>query len=252
MDIKNKTIIVSGAASGMGLAVAQALRENGATPVLLDLNPKVNHVAADLNTQAFVLDVSNDNAVADAFATLKQQAIPVSGLVNCAGIAPAARLLGKKGPMPPEHFHKVIHVNLLGSFLLMQQAVQLMATNEPNPDGERGVIINTASVAAFDGQIGQVAYSASKGAIVGMTLPAARDLASLGIRVMCIAPGIMDTPMMQGMPSEVRESLSAQTPFPKRLGKASEYADLALHIFQNSMLNGETIRLDGAIRMQPR
>lgn len=252
MDIKNQNIIVTGGASGMGLAVATSLSQQGATPILFDIHSDISKIADKLGVPYFQIDVTNEQAVFDSFEQLKQKYKHVGGLVNCAGIAPAAKLLGKKGPMPVELFHKVLHVNLLGTFLFMQQSVQLMQENTPNQDGERGVIVNTASVAAFEGQIGQVAYSASKAGIVGMTLPAARDLAGLGIRVMCIAPGIMDTPMLQGFADDVKQSLAAQVPFPSRLGKPEEFASLVQHIFANPMLNGETIRLDGAIRMQPR
>jgi NAD(P)-dependent dehydrogenase (short-subunit alcohol dehydrogenase family) len=252
MDFKDKNIIITGGASGMGLAVAKEVKSAGGMPIIFDINSEAANVSKQLSCQSFNVDVSDEVSVTKAFNTLKDINTKVHGLVNCAGIATAHKLIGKKGPMPTELFHKVLHVNLLGTFLFMQQAVQIMQENTPNSEGERGVIVNTASVAAFEGQVGQVAYSASKAGIVGMTLPAARDLASLGIRVMCIAPGLMDTPLLQSLPEETCKSLHAQTPFPSRFGKPEEFSSLVAHIFNNPMLNGETIRMDGALRMQPR
>ena len=246
MQFKDKTFIVTGGASGLGAATTKKFIEQGAKVVVADVKGEAPAGAEFVQT-----DVTNEDNVA-ALVEKANADGTLSGVVNCAGIANAIKTVSKKGPFPLDQFSKVISVNLIGSFNVIRLAAAAMVNNEPGEDGERGVIINTASVAAFDGQIGQAAYSASKGGIVGMTLPIARDLAGSGIRVMAIAPGIFLTPMMAGLPEEAQKSLGQQVPFPSRLGDPSEYADLASHIVTNRMLNGEVIRLDGAIRMAPR
>ncbi|AZD08432.1 3-hydroxyacyl-CoA dehydrogenase [Pseudomonas chlororaphis] len=250
MHIENKVFLVSGGASGLGAATAQMLVKAGAQVMLVDLNAEaVQAQAQQLGCQSTVADITDEAAAEAAVqATLKAFG-SLHGLVNCAGIVRGEKILGKHGPHALASFSQVINVNLIGSFNLMRLAAAAIAEGEPNADGERGVIINTASAAAFDGQIGQAAYAASKGAIASLTLPAARELARFGIRVMTIAPGIFETPMMAGMSDEVRASLAAGVPFPPRLGKPDEYAALVGHIITNSMLNGEVIRLDGALRM---
>ena len=254
MDIQGKVFIVTGGASGLGEGTVRMLAANGASVVVADLQadkgealakelgPKVAFVRCDVSQEA---DGEAAVAAARSLGTLK-------GLVNCAGIAPAVKTVGKDGAHPLHVFAKCIQVNLIGSFNMIRLAAAAMAGNEPEPTGERGVLISTASVAAYDGQMGQAAYSASKGGIVGMTLPIARDLARNGIRVMTIAPGIFGTPMMFGMPEEIQRSLAASVPFPSRLGTPADYARLVKHIVENDMLNGETIRLDGAIRLAPK
>ncbi|MEE1866651.1 MULTISPECIES: SDR family NAD(P)-dependent oxidoreductase [Pseudomonas] len=252
MQIANKNFIVSGAASGLGAATAQMLIEAGAQVMLVDLNADaVQAKAQALGAKArfAVADISQEAAANAAVEAAVTAFGSLHGLVNCAGIVGAEKILGKSGPHGLESFSRVINVNLIGSFNLLRLAAAAMAESEANEEGERGVIINTASIAAYDGQIGQAAYAASKGAIASLTLPAARELARFGIRVMTIAPGIFETPMMAGMTQEVRDSLAAGVPFPPRLGRAQEYAALARHIIENSMLNGEVIRLDGALRM---
>jgi NAD(P)-dependent dehydrogenase (short-subunit alcohol dehydrogenase family) len=228
--------------------------EGGGSVVLADVDrDRGERVAAELGERArFVAtDVTDEASVREAVAAAAEGG-GLRAAVNCAGIAPAERVLGRQGPHSLERFATVVRVNLIGTFNVTRLAAEAMAGNDPGPDGERGVIVNTASVAAFDGQIGQAAYSASKAGVAGMTLPIARELARVGIRVMAIAPGIFDTPMLAAMPDPVRESLGAQVPFPSRLGRPDEYAALVRHIFENPMLNGETIRLDGAIRMAPK
>ncbi|WP_278930107.1 SDR family NAD(P)-dependent oxidoreductase [Pseudomonas qingdaonensis] len=252
MQIANKNFIVSGAASGLGAATAEMLIGAGAQVMLVDLNAEaVAAKAQALGDKArfAVADISQEapakaavDAAVSAFGSLH-------GLVNCAGIVGAEKVLGRQGPHGLDSFSRVINVNLIGSFNLLRLVAAAMAEGGADADGERGVIINTASIAADDGQIGQAAYAASKGAIASLTLPAARELARFGIRVMTIAPGIFETPMMAGMTQEVRDSLAAGVPFPPRLGRPQEYAALARHIIENSMLNGEVIRLDGALRM---
>jgi len=253
MDIRNNSFIVSGAASGLGAATAQALVEAGGKVVLADLNaPAVAAMASTLGMPHVAADVT-DAAQAQAAVDKALEAFgAVHGLVNCAGIVLGERILGRDAPHGLEAFARVIQVNLIGSFNLLRLAAAAMANNTPDANGGRGVIINTASVAAFDGQIGQAAYAASKGAVASLTLPAARELARHGIRVMTIAPGLFETPMMAGMTDDVRASLAAAVPFPPRLGKPAEYAALALQIVANDMLNGEVIRLDGALRMAAR
>ncbi|WP_447775968.1 3-hydroxyacyl-CoA dehydrogenase [Pseudomonas chlororaphis] len=250
MHIENKVFLVSGGASGLGAATAQMLVKAGAQVMLVDLNAEaVAAQAQQLGCRSTVADITDEAAAEAAVQTTLKAFGSLHGLVNCAGIVRGEKILGKHGPHALASFSQVINVNLIGSFNLMRLAAAAIANSEPNVDGERGVIINTASAAAFDGQIGQAAYAASKGAIASLTLPAARELARFGIRVMTIAPGIFETPMMAGMSDEVRASLAAGVPFPPRLGKPDEYAALVGHIISNSMLNGEVIRLDGALRM---
>jgi len=255
MQIDGKVFLVSGGASGLGAASAQMLIDAGASVMLVDVNAEV--LAARVarlgnKARASVSDITQESAVQAAVDAALSAFGQINGVINCAGIVGAEKILGKEGPHGLDSFSRVINVNLIGSFNLLRLAAVAIAESTADADGERGVIINTASVAAYDGQIGQAAYAASKGAIVSLTLPAARELARYGIRVMTIAPGIFETPMMAGMTPQVRESLSAGVPFPPRLGKPEEYAALARHIIENSMLNGEVIRLDGALRMAAR
>ena len=255
MEIAGRAVIVTGGASGLGAATAQALVEAGARALILDANEEAARAkAAELGEGAAFIraDVTKAEDAAAAVAFAKERFGEVSGLVNCAGVAPSERILGKSGPHALESFTRAISINLIGSFNMLRLAAEAMAQNAPNETGERGVIVNTASIAAYDGQIGQAAYAASKGGIVGLTLPAARELARVGIRVVAIAPGIFETPMLAGLPPAAQEALNGTVPFPARLGRPAEYAALALHIFANPYLNGETIRLDGALRMAPR
>lgn len=252
MQVDQRVFLITGGSSGLGLATARALIEAGASVVIADINAEAGAArAAELGANAyfFQVDITQEADASKAIAETLERFGSLHGLVNCAGIAPAEKLLGRNGVHGLESFRKVVDVNLIGSFNMLRLAAEAIAKNTPQADGERGVLINTASVAAFDGQIGQAAYAASKSAVVGLTLPLARELARSGIRVMCIAPGIFETPMMAGMPQDVRDALAANVPFPPRLGKPQEYAALALHIIENTMLNGETIRLDGALRM---
>jgi NAD(P)-dependent dehydrogenase (short-subunit alcohol dehydrogenase family) len=255
MKLDQLRAIVTGGASGLGNAVAQRLVKGGAKVTLLDINEAAGQAAAKaLGAGAFfqAVNVADESAVNAVMAKAQMDMGGLNLAVNCAGIGAPRRTVNKEGPIPGDAFRKVIEVNLIGTLLVSKTAAGLMQANTPNEEGERGVIIMTASVAAFDGQIGQVSYSASKGGIVGMTLPMARDLSSLGIRVMTIAPGIFKTPMMAALPQEAQDSLGRQVPFPPRLGRPEEYAALVQHICENPMLNGETIRLDGAIRMAPK
>jgi len=246
MKIANNVFIVTGASSGLGAATARMLAEAGGKVVIADLREPEGLSETMLFHKTDVADeVSAQNAIQAA----QDRFGGLHGLVNCAGVAPSERVVGKAGPHGLDSFAKTVGINLVGSFNMLRLAAAVMSVAEPNEEGERGVIINTASVAAFDGQIGQAAYSASKGGIVGMTLPVARELARFGIRVMAIAPGIFETPMLMAFPQEVRDSLGKTVPFPPRLGHPSEYAALARHIIENTMLNGEVIRLDGALRM---
>ncbi len=247
MQFKDRTFIVTGGASGLGAATTKALLEEGAKVVVVDLKGEAPEGAVMVET-----DVTNEEQVANAVKVATEQGAPLAGVVNCAGIATAEKTLGREGVLPLENFTRTININLIGTFNVIRLAAEAMAQNEPGEDGERGVIINTASVAAFDGQIGQAAYSASKGGVAAMTLPLAREFARNGIRVMTIAPGIFWTPMMAGLPEKAQASLAEQIPFPSRLGTPEEYASLAMHIIENRMLNGEVIRLDGAVRMAPR
>jgi NAD(P)-dependent dehydrogenase (short-subunit alcohol dehydrogenase family) len=255
MELRSVNAVVTGGASGLGRATAARLVDASAHVALLDLPASRGaEVARTLGDRALFLaaDVASGQEVDAALGRAVERFGSVNVLVNCAGIGTAMKTVGKSGPARLEDFARVITVNLIGTFNCIRLAAALMGRNPPSATGERGVVINTASVAAFDGQIGQAAYSASKGGIVGLTLPVARDLAELGIRVMTIAPGIFDTPLLGTLPETVRASLAKQVPFPPRLGRPEEYAALAVHIIENEMLNGETIRLDGAIRMQPR
>ncbi|MPW16238.1 SDR family NAD(P)-dependent oxidoreductase [Paraburkholderia sp. CNPSo 3157] len=252
MDIKDNVFLITGGASGLGAATARMIAEGGGKVVLADLNHEAGETLAQELGGVFVkCDVSReDDAVQAVEAAMKLGTL--RGLVNCAGVAPAMKTIGKDGPHPLHSFARTISINLVGTFNMIRLAAAEMSKHEPNALGERGVIVNTASVAAFDGQIGQAAYAASKAGVAGMTLPVARDLSRNAIRVMTIAPGIFETPMLLGMPQEVQDALGAMVPFPPRLGKPNEYAMLVKQIFDNPMLNGEVIRLDGAIRMQPK
>lgn len=256
VEIQNAVAIVTGGASGLGEATARQLVESGGKVAILDLaQEKGQALAEELgNDHAMFVhtDVTSEGSVREAIEQATSRFGTIHVAVNCAGIGTAQKTLSRSGPHPLESFSRVIGVNLIGTFNVIRLAVEQMAGNEPNKQGERGVIINTASVAAFDGQIGQAAYSASKGGIVGMTLPIARDLAPYGIRVMTIAPGLFDTPMFDKLSRPAKEALGAAVPFPPRLGRPAEFAMLTESIIQNTMLNGETIRLDGAIRMQPK
>ncbi len=250
MQIENKVFIVTGGASGLGAASAELLVSAGAKVMLVDMNAEaVAAQAQRLGAQSVVADISNEAAAEAAVQATVAAFGSLNGLINCAGIVRGEKILGKNGPHALSSFAQVINVNLIGSFNMLRLAAAAIAESEANADGERGVIINTASVAAFDGQIGRGCVLGVEGAIASLTLPAARELARFGIRVMTIAPGIFETPMMAGMTPEVRDSLAAGVPFPPRLGKPAEYAALVRHIIENSMLNGEVIRLDGALRM---
>jgi NAD(P)-dependent dehydrogenase (short-subunit alcohol dehydrogenase family) len=257
MDLSSAKAVVTGAASEMGLGFATARRviDAGGQAVLLDVNDDAGAKSAEgLGERATYIhtDVSSEADVQAAIAAAREFMGGITLAVNCAGVIGAARALGREAPMAGEFFEKTVRINLVGSFMVAKEAANVMQHNQPNDDGERGVIISTASIAAFEGQIGQVAYSASKGGVVGMTLPLAREFARIGIRVNVIAPGIFMTPMVAGMTPELQASLAAQVPFPSRLGRPEEYADMVASIYGNAMINGETIRLDGAIRMQPK
>ncbi len=252
MEIKDKVFLVTGAGSGLGAATAIALVAAGAKVVLVDLNRQAGEKqAAELGDGACFVetDVASDASAQNAISTAITKFGALHGLVNCAGVAPAEKVVGKEGPHKLESFAKVININLVGTFNMIRLAADAMMKNVPDAGGERGVIVNTASVAAYEGQLGQAAYAASKGGIVALTLPVARELARSGIRCMTIAPGIMETPMLLGMPAEVQDALNKMVPFPTRMGKPAEYAALVKHIAENAYLNGEVIRLDGSIRM---
>ena len=253
MDIKGQAAIVTGGASGLGAATARALATAGAKVAIFDVNEKAAaEVAADIKGIAVTCDVAD--SVSGEAAVNKDEAAhgPARVLINCAGVGPAKRIVGRDGPQPLADYERVIRVNLTGTFNMMRLVAAAMQPLETFADGERGVIISTASVAAFEGQIGQAAYSSSKGGIAALTMPAAREFAQFGIRVLAIAPGIFGTPMLRALPQEAQDSLGAAVPFPKRLGAPNEYASLVLHIISNTYLNGEVIRLDGALRMAPR
>jgi len=253
MEIKGQAAIVTGGASGLGAACARALAAAGAKVAIVDVNEKAaNEIAAELKGVAAVCDVGDS---ASAEAAVKKAAAahgPARVLVNCAGVGPAKRIVGRDGPMPLADFERVIRINLIGTFNMMRLVAAGMQGLEPFADGERGVIVSTASVAAFEGQIGQSAYAASKGGVAALTLPAAREFSQFGVRVLAIAPGIFGTPMLRALPQEVQNSLGASVPFPKRLGEPREFAAMVLHCIHNGYLNGEVIRLDGALRMAPR
>ena len=252
MQIENSVFIITGGASGLGAATARMIVDSGGKVVLADVQVDAGEKLADELKGKFIkCDVTSEadgKAVVDASTSM----CTLRGLVNCAGVAPAIKTVGKDGPHPLDAFQRTININLVGTFNMARLAADAMDKTDATDQGERGVIINTASVAAFDGQIGQAAYASSKAAVAGMTLPMARDLSRNGIRVMTIAPGIFETPMLLGMPQEVQDALGRMVPFPPRLGRPAEYAHLAKTIIENVMLNGETIRLDGAIRMQPK
>jgi len=255
MKITNSKAIISGGASGLGLKTAERIINSGGMAVLMDLNSEQGSANAKrLGDRALFIktNVTSENEIQSAVKEANDFMDGITLAVSCAGVVGAGRALGREKPMPVEFFSQTIQVNLIGSFLVSKEAANIMQNNQPNADGERGVIINTASVAAFEGQIGQAAYSASKGGIVGMTLPLAREFARIGVRVNTIAPGIFKTPMVAGMTQDLQDSLGKQVPFPPRLGRPEEYADLVESIYRNAMINGETIRLDGAIRMQPK
>ena len=252
MKIQGNAFIVTGGASGLGEGTARMLAEQGGKVVIADLQVERGEAVAKEIGAVFVKTDVTSEADGQAAVAAAQKLGKLSGLVNCAGIAPAQKTVGKKGAHDLATFSKVVQINLVGSFNMIRLTAAAMVGNEPEETGERGVLISTASVAAYDGQIGQAAYSASKGGVVGMTLPIARDLARDGIRNMTIAPGIFGTPMLFGMPQEVQDALAASVPFPSRLGTPQDYAKLARHIIENDMLNGEVIRLDGAIRMAPK
>jgi len=255
MQLNEVKALITGGVSGLGLAVARKVVASGGQAVLLDINDEAGAAAeAELGGAVSYIrtDVTSEQAVTDAIKLAIDHMGLINAAVNCAGIIGAGRVLGREAPMALDFFAKVIQVNLIGSFNVIKAAGAAMESNPPGPDGERGVIVSTASVAAFDGQIGQAAYSASKAGIVGMALPIAREFARIGIRVNTVAPGIFWTPMVDGMPEHIQESLSASIPFPSRLGKPEEYAELVAHIMENGYLNGETIRLDGAVRLAPK
>lgn len=252
MDIANKVFIVTGGASGLGAGTAKMLTQQGARVLLADLQDEAGEaLAKELGQRYMHCNVTQEQDAQAAVAAALEMG-KLFGLVNCAGVAPAAKTVGKNGAHALDLFQKVVSINLIGTFNMIRVASEAMSKNDAEPTGERGVLINTASVAAYDGQIGQAAYAASKAGVVGMTLPVARDLAPLGIRCVTIAPGIFGTPMIFGMPQPVQDSLAASIPFPSRLGRPEDYAKLVHQIITNEMLNGETIRLDGAIRMPPR
>ncbi len=255
MEFSECSAVITGGASGLGEAVVRSVVAAGGKAAIFDLDTSGgSSLAGELGDAALFLetDVTDEESVQNSLQAASKRFGEINVLVNCAGIGPAAKVLSRKGPHDLALFNKVLQVNLVGSFNVLRLTAAIMALNTPGTEGERGVIINTASAAAFEGQIGQAAYSASKGGLVGFTLPIARELAEHGIRVMTIAPGIMETPMLMGMPDHVREALGKMVPFPQRLGYPAEFAQLVRHIVENPLLNGATIRLDGAIRMQPK
>src|ERR1700730_5517127 len=253
MQVEGQAAIVSGGGSGLGRATAQMLTAAGVKVAILDINEAAAaETGRETGGLAMGADVADAKSVEAAFATARERHGPARIAVNCAGIGTPGRIGGREGPLPLDAFRRVIEVNLIGSFNVMRLAAAEMSALDPLADGERGIIVSTASVAAYEGQIGQAAYSASKGGIVALTLPAARELARYGIRVVAIAPGIFSTPMLQGLPQNARDRLAASIPFPNRLGRPEEYAALVLHLCRNTMINGEVIRLDGALRMAPR
>lgn len=255
MKIENQVFFITGGASGLGAAAATWLAALGARVLIADLNEDAGRaLASGLGSQARFarVNVADEAQVVEAIALAQSELGGIHGVINCAGIGTPGKVLGKEGALPLDHFARVININLIGTFNVIRLAAQVMSTQPPNEEGERGVIINTASVAAYEGQIGQPAYAASKAGVVGMTLPIAREFARIGIRVVTIAPGLFETPMMASLPQEARDSLGRSVPFPARLGRPSEFAHLVQSIVENSMINGETIRLDGALRMAPK
>ena len=255
MKLENCHAIITGGASGLGAATAAKIIGEGGKATIIDQDEQTaisTSAALGENSQYLVADVTDEAGIINAVDDAQKNFGQISLLANCAGIGSPGRILGRKGVLPLANYSKVISVNLIGSFNVLKAVANVMQDNTADGDGCRGLIVNTASVAGFEGQVGQVAYSSSKGGIIRLTLPAARDLAQHGIRVVTIAPGLFDTPMMDGLPQDVQDSLAKGTPFPQRLGKAHEYAELVLSIFTNNMINGETIRLDGAVRLAPR
>lgn len=251
MEISGNCFLVAGGSSGLGAACVQRLAAHGANVVIADVNDENGRALAEQHEKVRFIhaDVTDEDSVREAVTEAQGSGFAFRGAINCAGIAIAAKVLSREGPHPLSSFRRVLDVNLVGTFNVLRFAAEAMSQSEPLEGGERGVIINTASVAAYEGQIGQIAYSASKGGVSAMTLPVARELARYGIRVVTIAPGIFDTPMMAGLPEQARQSLATQVPFPSRLGRPEEYATLAQHIMENPMLNGTVLRLDGALRM---
>jgi NAD(P)-dependent dehydrogenase (short-subunit alcohol dehydrogenase family) len=253
MVFENAVAVVTGGASGLGAATAKLLREKGMVVAIVDIDQdKLNDYALSIGANGYRVDVTDSAAAASFFDLVEKELGVPKILVNCAGVATPSRILGKQGLMPLDFFQKIININLVGSFNMLRLAAEKMIKLEADSDGQRGVIISTASIAAYEGQIGQSAYAASKAGIVGMTLPAAREFASLGIRVNAIAPGVFHTPLVAGLPKEAQDSLAANIPNPKRLGKPEEFAKLVWHIIENQYINGETIRIDGSLRMQPK
>jgi NAD(P)-dependent dehydrogenase (short-subunit alcohol dehydrogenase family) len=255
VQIAGHTFLITGGASGLGAATARRLAAAGARVLICDVSGEQgNRLAGELGERALfkAADVTDESQVAAAVAAARARFGAVHGAVSCAGIAPGERVLGKDGPHRLDTFRRAVEINLVGTFNVLRLAAQAMESNAPDAEGERGVIVNTASIAAYDGQIGQAAYGASKAGVAGLTLPAARELARIGVRVMTIAPGIFETPMVAGFSPGLQEALAAQVPFPRRLGKPDEFAALVEHIILNPMLNGEVIRLDGALRMAPK
>jgi NAD(P)-dependent dehydrogenase (short-subunit alcohol dehydrogenase family) len=253
MNLKGMAAIVTGGASGLGGATAEALTREGARVAVVDVNADAAAAMAQrIGGVSLVCDVADADAAERVIKQAREAHGPARVLVNCAGVGTPGRIVGREGPLPLANYERVIRINLIGTFNMLRLAAAEMTVADPLEDGERGVIINTASVAAYDGQIGQAAYASSKAGVVGLTLPAARELARFGVRVVTIAPGLFETPMLRALPPEAQKSLGESVPFPQRLGRPDEYAALALHIIANRMLNGETIRLDGALRMAPR
>lgn len=253
MDVAGRVAVVTGGASGLGAATARALAEAGATVVVLDRDDnKGRELAGSIAGMFLQCDVADARSAEAAIADICAERGTPAVLVNCAGIGTAARIVGREGPMPLDEFETVVRVNLIGSFNMMRLVAHAMSTADPDADGQRGVIVSTASVAAYEGQIGQAAYAASKGGIVSLTLPAAREFARFGIRVLAIAPGLFKTPLLEELPAEVQDSLAASIPYPSRLGHPEEFADMVLALIRNDYINGEVVRLDGALRMQPK
>jgi len=253
MDPRGHAAVVTGAGSGLGAETARHLAAAGAKVALLDINvDAAQTLAGEIGGIALPCDVADADSATAALAAARNRHGVARILVNCAGVGPAKRIVGRDGPMPLADFERVIAINLIGTFNMLRLAAADMGTLEPLADGERGIIVSTASVAAFEGQIGQAAYASSKGGVAALTMPAARELAQLGVRVMAIAPGIFGTPMLRALPQDVQDGLAASVPFPKRLGRPEQFADLVLHCVRNTYLNGEVIRLDGALRMAPR